>query len=114
MKINNQKIVNRWNSVMHEIGCEHITIADHLSELEDNKEYYGITNGISINWMRKQAKYWLSCYYEHGNVRCDDRFRGKDEYRFWLAESGRLKRLVNKLESMENTMVVEWETEGTI
>ena len=108
MTINNQKIVNRWNSVMNNIVCEYLTIDTRLSELEDNKAYYGVEDGIFLNWMLKEAKYWLSCYYESGNVRCDDRFRGEDEYKIWVSESGMLKRLIARMEKMENSMVVEW------
>ena len=49
MKINDDKIVKRWNSVMNSIGCEHITINTNLSELENQKEYYNIVEGISID-----------------------------------------------------------------
>lgn len=109
MKINNEAIVKRWNSVMDDICCEHITINTTLSELEDNKNYYDIQDGISIDWMLKEAKYWLSCYYEEGNCRCDDRFLDKDNYKMWVSETGKLKRLIAKLDSMEKSlMVVTW------
>ena len=108
MKINNQKIVNRWNSVMNNIGCEYLTIGTNLSELEYHKEYYTVEDGISINWMIEEAKYWLSCYFESGNVRCDDRFYSEDSYKLWKSETGMLKRLIARLEAMKNSMVVEW------
>lgn len=108
MKINNEKIVKRWNSVMYDIGCEHITINTRLSELESNKRYYDIEDGISVGWMFSEASYWLSCYYEEGNVRCDDRHHDEDSYKIWLSETGKLKRLIAKLENMENEMIVEW------
>ena len=34
MKINNEKLVKRWNNVMNDIGCEHLTIGESLSELD--------------------------------------------------------------------------------
>lgn len=108
MTITNEKIVKRWDSVMNDIGCEHVTINTRLSELEHHKTYYGIENGITIDWMLEEAKYWLSCYYESGNVRCDDRFIDKDCYKMWLSETGRLKRLIDKLKSMEDETIVEW------
>lgn len=109
MKINNQKIVNRWNDVMDYICCEHVTIDTKLSELETHKEYYGVENGISVEWMISEAKYWLSCYYESGNVRCDDRFIDADCYKIWLSETGKLKRLIARLEEMEESWkVAEW------
>lgn len=108
MKIHNQKIVNRWNSVMASIGCEHITIDKVYSELESHKDYYDILDGISVEWMISEASYWLSCYYESGNVRCDDRFINADCYKIWVSETGMLKRLIAKLEKMEDSMIVEW------
>ena len=108
MTITNEKIVKRWNSVMNDIGCEHVTINTRLSELEHHKTYYGIENGITISWMFDEASYWLSCYCESGNVRCDDRFIDKDNYKIWLSETGRLKRLIDKLKNMEDETIVEW------
>ena len=108
MEIKNQKIVNRWNKVMNDICCEHITINTRLSELESNKHYYNVENGIDVNWLLNESKYWLSCYYEVGHNRCDDRFYGKEEYKSWLSESGKLKRLIAALEKMENCIIVQW------
>lgn len=106
MKINNQKIVTRWDSVMNDICCEHLTICGGLSELENDKKYYGTENGISAKWLKDEAKYWLSCYYEEGHVRCDDK---QDDYSTWLSESGKLKRLIARLETLDdNTLIVEW------
>ena len=115
MKVNNQKLVNRWNDVMNNICCEHITIGTKLSELESQKKYYNVEEGITVAWMLKEAKYWLSCYYETGHCRCDDRFEGKHEYKIWVSETGRLKRLIATLEKMEDCLLVEWteETEQT-
>ena len=109
MKIYNQKIVTRWNDVMDDIGCEHVTIGTKLSELERHTTYYGVENGISVGWMLEEAKYWLSCYYEEGNVRCDDRFYDKESYKIWVSETGKLKRLIARLEEMEKSWkVAEW------
>ena len=109
MTINNKRIISRWNSVMNDICCEHVTINTKLSELEAHKDYYEVRNGISVEWMIEEAKYWLSCYFEDGNARCDDRFYDKDCYKMWLSETGKLKRLIAKLESMdEDEMVLVW------
>ena len=93
---------------MNDICCEHITINTRLPELESNKQYYNTENGIDIKWLLNESKYWLSCYYESGNVRCDDRFYGEEEYKSWLSESGKLKRLIATLEKMENCIIVKW------
>ena len=108
MKINNEKLVKRWNNVMNGIGCEHLTIGESLSELDCYRTCYGIEKGISVEWMLKEAKYQLSCYFEDGNIRCDDRNLGKEEYKVWLSESGKLKRLVERLRKESNVMIVEW------
>lgn len=108
MTINNQNIVSRWNSVMNDIGCEHVTINTRLSELEHHKKYYDIEDGISVGWMYSEASYWLSCYYESGNVRCDDKHYDDKSYKMWLSETGKLKRLIARLEEMEDEIIVEW------
>ena len=111
MTIHNKKLVDRWNSVMSDIGCEHVTINTGYGELEYHKEYYDIEDGISLAWMIQEAKYWLSCYFEAGNVRCDDRFYSSDAYKMWLSETGRLKRLIEKMENMmglDDVIIVNW------
>ena len=108
MVILNQRLVNRWNSVMNSICCEHITINTKLSELDSKRQYYGTENGITVAWMIKEAKYWLSCYYESGHCRCDDRFDSKEAYKEWVSETSKLKRLIATLEKMKNTVIVKW------
>lgn len=109
MTINNQKIVNRWNSVMNSIGCEHITVNDRLSELEYHKGYYNVEDGISVDWMLSEASYWLSCYYESGNVRCDDKHIDERNYKIWVSETGMLKRLIARLEKLDrDDMIAVW------
>lgn len=106
MKINNNQLVGRWDSVMNDICCEYLTIQSNLSELEDKKQYYEVENGITVGWMKKEAEYWLSCYYEVGNVRCDDK---QEDYSTWVSETGKLKRLIARLEALESDyIVVEW------
>lgn len=113
MKIHNEAIVKRWDSVMEDICCEHITINTPFSELETHKKYYEIEAGISVDWMIEEAKYWLSCYYEGGHCRCDDRFEDEHNYKIWVSETGKLKRLIARLEKIaklenEDIMVVTW------
>ena len=71
MKINNQTIVKRWNSVMSSIYREHLTIDTDLSELEYQKKNYNIENGISVKWLLNKAEYVLSTYYEEGHLNND-------------------------------------------
>lgn len=108
MKVNNQKLLNRWNNIMNDIGCEYLSIGNNLSELERQKKYYNVEDGITIKWMLKEANYWLSCYYETGHCRCDDRFESEEGYKVWVSETGKLKRLIATLEKMDNSIVVEW------
>lgn len=109
MKINDAKIVKRWDSVMWSICVEHITINTELSELQSDKAYYSTEGGISVDWMLSEAEYWLSCYYEDGNCRCDDRFDDAEAYKMWVSETGKLKRLIDRLQKLDRDfMVVEW------
>jgi hypothetical protein len=48
--------------------------------------------------MVAEADYWLSCYYESGNVRNDFRFDSADDYKVWLSETGKLKRFIKAYE----------------
>ena len=113
MKIINPKLVRRWNGVMNDICCEHITIGTDLSELEHHKAYYDIADGITVRWMREEAEYWLSCYYESGHCRCDDRFDGPEEYATWKSETGKLKRLIALLDTMmDEFKAVVWENDA--
>lgn len=108
MKIYMLKLVDRWDKLMNSIGCEHITINTKLSELEVDKKYYNTENGITVKWMLKEAKYWLSCYIEAGNSRYDDRKMGVEAYKLWVSDRAKLARMVVKLERMEDAVVVEW------
>ena len=109
MKINDAKIVKRWDSVMLNIGVEHITINTKLSDLQSEKAYYSIEGGISVDWMLSEAEYWLSCYYEGGHCRCDDRFGDAEAYKMWVSETGKLKRLIARLQKLDRDfMVVKW------
>jgi hypothetical protein len=93
---------------MNDICCEHLTIGTQLSELEVQKKYYCVENGITIKWMMREAAYWLSCYYESGHCRCDDRFDGENEYKTWVSETRKLKRLIEALKKLDNDVIVEW------
>ena len=108
-KIINQKLVNRWNDVMNSICCEHVAIGTNLSELESHGSYNRIDNSISTDWMIKEAQYWLSCYYESGHIRCDERFEDEQYYKIWVSETGKLKRLIALLEKNKDTIVAEFE-----
>ena len=108
MKINNQKLVNRWNNIMNDICCEYICITEH-SEICNRPQYYSCEEGITVAWMLKEAKYHLSCYYESGHIRYEDKFDSEEGYKTWLSETGKLKRLITALEKLDDGFVVEWE-----
>lgn len=109
MKIHNIKLVKRWNDLVGSIGNEYLAIGTRLSELEEKKKYYDLEEGITTSWMLEEAKYILSCYYESGHCRCDDRFESKESYKIWVSETGRLKRLIATLEKIDEQTIVEWE-----
>lgn len=102
-----KSLVRRFDSVMMDIGCEHLVLGDGKSEVYTRRKYYDVEDGITTDWMWSEATYWLSCYYESGNVRCDDRFIDKDCYKIWVSETGKLKRLIAKLEPLENDCIEE-------
>ena len=104
------KICNRFDEVMNFIGCEHLMVADGEGEVYDDRRYYDVQNGITLQWMVDEATYWLSCYYEPGHCRCDDKHDGKEGYKIWLAETGRLKRLLKSLKKYGDLNVCVEET----
>lgn len=104
------KICKRFDEVMNFIGCEHLMVADGEGEVYDDRRYYDVQNGITLQWMVDEAAYWLSCYYEPGHCRCDDKHDGKEGYKIWLAETGRLKRLLKALKKYGDLNVCIEET----
>lgn len=106
MEILNKSIIKRWNSVANDIGLEHLMIPG--GEIEDKRKYYGVEDGVTVEWLKKETNYWLSCYYEPGHCRCDDRYSDPDEYKIWLSETGKLKRLKNRLAKLDDGYVVKW------
>lgn len=88
-KLNMEKVVERYNGIMYDLCLEHLTIGTRFSEN---------TEGWNLRDMVAEADYNLSCYYESGHCRCDDRFLSKDEYKTWLSETGKLKRFIKAYE----------------
>lgn len=116
MKVLNPKIVKRWNGIMYDIGLEFMELptfpGEELfhSEIIREKRYYNVLDGVTYGWMKREAEYWLSCYYERGHCRCDDRFGDPDYYKVWVSETGKLKRFIKALEKYEQTeLVIDWE-----
>ena len=113
--VTNPKIVKRWNDIMWTIGLEHEELPtspdDDLfyGEMANNRKYYGIEDGVTYGYLKDELKYWLSCYYESGNCRCDDRFESEDDYKIWVSETGKLKRFIKALEKYDDfDMVIMW------
>ena len=100
-----EKICRRFDDVMSFIECEHLETMREGSEIYCKRAHYNLTHGITIQWMLDEAEYWLSCYYEEGNVRCDDRTEGPEGYKTWRSETGRLKRLITALKKFKNRNV---------
>lgn len=114
--VTNPKIVKRWNSLMWTLGLEHEelpTSADDdliYSEAARERKYYGIEDGVTYGYFKDELEYWLSCYYEEGHCRCDDRFLSKEDYKVWVSETGKLKRFIKALEKYDpDEMVIIWE-----
>ena len=100
------KIVTKYNFVMDLIGCEHLTVGQD-SEICTAREAYGTEKGVTIGRMKYEAEYWLSCYYEPGHCRYEDRKLSKEDYKVWVSETGYLKRLIKALARYEDNDVVE-------
>ena len=116
--VTNPKIVERWNNIMYTIGLEHEelpTSADDdlfFSEIARERKYYGVEGGVSYGYMKHEMEYWLSCYYEPGHCRYEDRLTDKDCYKIWVSETGKLKRFINALSKYDaNEMVIIWAEE---
>lgn len=115
MKINDFKIIKRWNGIAWDIGLEHLGLPEKPGvnklhgEVMECKEYYDALDGITYGWLLNEAEYWLSCYYESGNCRCDDRFIDSDCYKSWVSETGKLKRFINAVKKYDAAKyVIEW------
>lgn len=93
--LNMESAVKRYNRIMDSIGCEHLTIGTELSEGTDN---------WNIRDMVAEADYLLSCYYENGNVRHDDRLDSEEAYKEWISETGKLKRFIKAYEPLINNI----------
>lgn len=106
VKAEYKKIVDRFNKVMWIIGCEHLHL--EMGELDDRPVYYDVQHGVTIGWMIDEAEYWLSCYYEPGHVRCDDK---RDDPKMWRSETGYLKRLIATLKKYERNELVAYPDE---
>ena len=114
--VTDPKIVKRWNDLMWTLGLEHEelpTSADDdliYSEAARERKYYGIEDGVTYGYFKDELEYWLSCYYEEGHCRCDDRFLSKEDYKVWVSETGKLKRFIKALEKYDpDEMVIIWE-----
>lgn len=91
-----EQIIARWNRVMYDVCWEHATINTNYEEF-----WLGETD-VHITALINEAEYLLSCYYESGHCRCDDRFMGEYEYKVWASEVAKLKRLIAYLRSIGN------------
>lgn len=113
--VTDPKVVNRWNDIMYTIGLEHEelpTSSDddlRFSEIASERKYYGVEGGVSYGYMKKEMEYWLSCYYEPGHCRYEDRLEDEYCYKTWVSETGKLKRFIKALGKYDpEEMVIIW------
>lgn len=88
--------LKRYNDIMYDICCEHSSIGTNLAES---------TESWNLRDMVAECDYMLSCYYESGNVRCDDRFLGPEAYKEWRHETGILRRFIETYKPYIEDMV---------
>ncbi len=98
--LNMEKAIKRYNDIMMDCGWEHGTIGTSLSE---NTENWNLRDMVA------EADYLLSCYYESGHCRFEDKFLGEDNRRIWLSETGKLSRFINTYKKFINNIAA---TEG--
>lgn len=106
--INNTNVVKRWNKIMNRIGLEHENISD-TSELCCMPDHY-LGHGckrITKSWMISEAEYWLSCYYEKGNSRHDEKYEDEWCRNNWYSETSCIKRLIDFLNKVDSELVAE-------
>ena len=95
-KLNMEAALKRYNDIMYDLAYEHSTIGTKFSE---NTENWNLRDMVA------EADYLLSCYYEEGHCRCDDRHMSQECYKLWVSETGRLKRFINAYEPFVENMV---------
>lgn len=91
MKFNFEKAKARYNNIMEDIACEHLTLDTPFSCKE--------TIGWNIRDMVSEAAYQLSCYYEYGYCVAEYRYSSdEDERKYWRRNTGRLSRFIKAYE----------------
>lgn len=117
--VTNPKIIKRWNDLMYTLCFEYEelpTSSDddlRFSEVASMRKYYGVEDGVTYGYLKGNLKYWLSCYYEHGHCRYEDRLEDKESYKTWVSETGKLKRFIKALEKYDDDeVVIIWEYNG--
>jgi len=110
--VTNPKVIKRWNKLMHQICLEHEELPtspdDDLrySEVAYMRQHYGVEDGVTYGYLKGELEYWLSCYYEDGNCRYDDRLLSKGDYKIWVSETGKIKRFITALEKYDDDEVI--------
>ena len=97
-KLNMESALKRYNDIMYDVVYEHSTIGTRFSE---NTENWNLRDMVA------EADYLLSCYYEEGHARCDDRHLSEDDYKIWVSETGKLKRFIKAYEPFVEDMICE-------
>ena len=95
-KLNMESAIKRYNGIMMDCGYEHRTIGTNFSEDTEN---------WNLRDMVAEADYLLSCYFESGHCRYEDRLLSKEDYKIWRSESGMLKRFIKAYEPFVQDMV---------
>lgn len=87
-----ERAKKRFNGIMMDICCEHMTIGTWFSEEPQLK---------SVKEMVNECEYQLSCYYESGHAREEMRREGKEELNRWRSDVGKLKRFIEAYKEEE-------------
>lgn len=97
MKLHMDTAIKKYNYIMNLIGWEHDTIGTDESEGTEN---------WNLRDMVAEMSYALSTYYEEGHANAEMRHSEyEDERRYWINETGMIKRFIKRYEPYIQNMV---------
>lgn len=81
------KVIERYNKLMQELGYEYVTIG---TELSDYTEFWNLRDMVA------EADYWLSTFNEVGH---ENHMLKYDNRKVWRQYVGKLQRFINRFKT---------------
>ena len=94
--LNMKTALNKYNNLMYELGREHNTIGQPLSEN---------TSDWNLRDMVAECDYELNTYYEVGHCNEELRHSDEEERKMWRSDVGKLTRFIKRYEPFIEDMV---------